>query len=450
MDKIIHSVDETRFALEQGQFSFLFSIFVPGSFPGSPAEAMNHRETPMTLDLVKRQDEYVIYRGDHPLLTAGGAEVAHSSGRLMKHILTDILLTPSGNAVLSFQLFEYQQDNLKHGPDSVELGIPDLVTDDPFIRIKSGRSALRKETGIAVTESGMELSMWVFSELLTAVNGFFEEQLKHSDLTEVSGDPFTYILLHTYQQLSPEQKSAIHHLVDQHRCGIVLPVLVILERITVAEYAKGVLSLKQTTDCRFDVNSLLQEASAIRDYLRASLPAKDSSGTLEDVIRSGEGDSLEFKSTLRWDLRKGKTGQHIERACLRTISAFLNSRGGTLLIGIRDNGSVEGIESDRLDTDDRWLLHLWTLIRTCFGKDFSPYIRSRLEKIQGKTVCRVECMRSPRPVFLKQPGFEEEFCIRVGPGNAVLAVSEALHYIADRFPGGTDLSDAFPSHPGKG
>ena len=155
---------------------------------------------------------------------------------------------------------------------------------------------------------------------------------------------------------------------------------------------------------------------------------------LKEIINKGEGYDLEFKSTLRWDLKLGKTSQHVERASLKTIAAFLNSNGGILLIGVRDDGSAEGIESDRFPNTDKFLLHLWTLVRTSFGTDISPYIQTKLEPVQGKTICKIKCVRASRPVFLRQPGFEEEFYVRVGPGTVSLAVSEALKYIADHFP----------------
>jgi predicted HTH transcriptional regulator len=142
---------------------------------------------------------------------------------------------------------------------------------------------------------------------------------------------------------------------------------------------------------------------------------------------------IEFKSTLRWDIRAGKTNPAIEHSCLKTISAFLNSSGGTLLIGVRDDGSIEGIETDRLPNEDKFLLHLWTLIRNCLGKDFSPYIQTRLEKTCEKTVCIVSCLPSSRPAFLRQPGFDEEMYIRVGPSSNALSISEALRYIEDHF-----------------
>jgi hypothetical protein len=46
---------------------------------------------------------------------------------------------------------------------------------------------------------------------------------------------------------------------------------------------------------------------------------------LKSIIDKGEDYNVEFKSTLRWDLKAGKTNQQVERASLKTISAFLNS-----------------------------------------------------------------------------------------------------------------------------
>jgi predicted HTH transcriptional regulator len=132
-------------------------------------------------------------------------------------------------------------------------------------------------------------------------------------------------------------------------------------------------------------------------------------------------------------IRAGKTNPAIEHACLKTISAFLNSSGGTLVIGVRDDGSIEGVESDKFSNDDKFLLHLWTLVRTCLGRDFTPFILTRLEKADEKTVCIVSCMPSNRPVFLRQPGYPEEIYIRMGPSSNAMDISEALKYINNHF-----------------
>lgn len=393
----------------------------------------NNDEQPL-LDLVKRSDDYIIYFGDKPMLTAGGNEVAHPNGRLLKHILTDLLMAQQGEPVISFQLFEIQRDILFQGEDPVNEMMTDILASDPFVRVKTGLLNQNQARDESYHEDSMNLSLWIFSELLAEVNVFFEEKIKQDDLSADAENPFSSVIRTTYNRLSPEEKSSIIYLVGEHEPGLVLPLFLATNRISPAEYTKGMIALTGGHPKDHEFSSILHESSSVRDYILAGELLPNRADELEALISSGESNNLEFKSTLRWDLRQGKTAQHIERAVLKTISAFLNSQGGTLLIGIRDDQSAEGIETDRLQTEDRWLLHLWTLIRTCFGKDVSPYIQTRMEKYEGKTICLVECSRSLRPVFLKQPGFEEEFYIRIGPASAAMAVSEALKYVADHFP----------------
>jgi predicted HTH transcriptional regulator len=56
---------------------------------------------------------------------------------------------------------------------------------------------------------------------------------------------------------------------------------------------------------------------------------------LKKLIAEGENQQLDFKYCIS-DSRK----------IARTLSAFANSDGGRLLIGVRDNGSIAGIRSD--------------------------------------------------------------------------------------------------------
>jgi len=211
----------------------------------------------------------------------------------------------------------------------------------------------------------------------------------------------------------------------------VLPMVLISGIISPMEYAKGLIALKIQMDKL--MSDILLDVTYAQGYLECLDQKIELGRQVGLIIREGENDTIEFKSTLRWDIRAGKTNQAVERACLKTIAAFLNSIGGALLIGIRDDGSIEGIESDKFVNEDKFLLHLWTLIRTCLGRDVSSYIRTTLEKMDEKTVCMVQCQKSNRPVFLRQPGFDEAFYIRVGPSSNAMDISEALKYIADHF-----------------
>jgi type I restriction enzyme R subunit len=159
----------------------------------------------------------------------------------------------------------------------------------------------------------------------------------------------------------------------------------------------------------------------------------------EELIKRGESKTLEFKATLRWNLREDRQDDKtITQAALKTIAAFLNTEGGDLLIGVGDDGAVVGIEADRLDTDDKFMRHLAQVVRNGLGDRASTCIDPRTQIVEGKTVCLVSCRRSPEPVFLKWKGLEaarEGDCyVRSGPGSVRLSADSARQYIRTRFP----------------
>ena len=55
---------------------------------------------------------------------------------------------------------------------------------------------------------------------------------------------------------------------------------------------------------------------------------------------------MEFKCCLRKSLHTGERDPRIERSTLKTIAGFLNAGGGTLIIGVADDGVPVGIQED--------------------------------------------------------------------------------------------------------
>ena len=158
----------------------------------------------------------------------------------------------------------------------------------------------------------------------------------------------------------------------------------------------------------------------------------------EDLIKQGESKTLEFKSTLRWNLKEDrKDGRRITHAALKTIAAFLNTEGGDLLLGVTDDGTVVGIERDRLDNDDKFMLHLAQAVRSGLGDRAGTCIDPKVQIVDGKNVCVVSCQRSPEPVFLAWKGVETEadgdFFVRSGPGTVKLSPDDAKEYVQTRF-----------------
>ncbi|MGI9044200.1 MAG: RNA-binding domain-containing protein, partial [Gemmatimonadaceae bacterium] len=206
--------------------------------------------------------------------------------------------------------------------------------------------------------------------------------------------------------------------------------------------------IQEIVDSNFDLYKRITDDRAFGEavknflfdqYLRAHRNA-------EDLIKRGESKTLEFKSTLRWNLKEDrKDDEAITHAVLKTIAAFLNTEGGDLLIGVADNGAIVGVERDQLDNDDKFMRHLTQVVRNGLGDRAGTCVDPKTQIVEGKTVCVVSCQRSPEPVFLKWKGIEKategDFFVRSGPGTVTLPADSAKEYIRTRF-GGADREQA--------
>lgn len=159
--------------------------------------------------------------------------------------------------------------------------------------------------------------------------------------------------------------------------------------------------------------------------------ATEQSRWIRQVIERGEGESTEFKSTLRWDLRKGGRDIAVELAWLKTIVAFLNGNGGTLLVGVADDGTVVGLEPDGFENEDKCLLYVNSRIQRNIGMEFASCIRYSLQTVDEQRILVVECSPSTEPAFLIDRE-AEVFYVRMGPGSRKLSARQMLTYLAQR------------------
>ena len=158
---------------------------------------------------------------------------------------------------------------------------------------------------------------------------------------------------------------------------------------------------------------------------------KDAPSPLDKImnlIAQGEGGRVEFKSTIRTNIKTDKQGKEIEIAWLKAVVAFLNSEGGAVIIGVDDRGDIIGLEADKFDNADHCLLHIKNVINRNIGAQYSGVIQIDLQQIQEKEVALIECFPSPDPVFLKI-GKNEEFYVRSGPSSMKLSPSQMISYV---------------------
>lgn len=163
---------------------------------------------------------------------------------------------------------------------------------------------------------------------------------------------------------------------------------------------------------------------------------------LDEMIAEGESDELEFKSTLRWDLRAGAVSPVMEQMVVKTVAAFANSQGGTLLIGVQDDGTVLGLEHDyvslRDGNRDKFELHLRGLLNESLGRAFvAGKVQIRFHEVDGKDLCQVEVSPAREPIIVevkdKNGQRLEKFYARSGNSSPEIPLSEIPRYMRDRF-----------------
>lgn len=154
------------------------------------------------------------------------------------------------------------------------------------------------------------------------------------------------------------------------------------------------------------------------------------------LLAKGESDAVELKETARWNVREDRKDPRMELAIAKTIAAFLNSGGGTLVIGANDAGEGVGLDRDlatlRTPDHDRFELWLRDLLSTLLGRNAAALPRLQFGPAgNGVTVCAVICPASPRPVFLSQAkdGSSTDLWVRVGNSTRSLAVDDAIEYV---------------------
>jgi hypothetical protein len=154
---------------------------------------------------------------------------------------------------------------------------------------------------------------------------------------------------------------------------------------------------------------------------------------IQKLVMDGESEAVEFKSTLRINLHTGKKDPKMELAILKTLSGFLNTSSGTLIIGVSDDGSPIGLEIEGFESEDKLALHLVNIIKSRMGIQAMANIHVHFEDYNDSRVLVVKTNRVSEPVFVVDDEKKERFYIRTGPSTSELSPSQTQEYIKHRF-----------------
>ena len=120
----------------------------------------------------------------------------------------------------------------------------------------------------------------------------------------------------------------------------------------------------------------------------------------------------------------------------------MNAQGGTLLVGVGDQGAIIGIEEDYsfVSGNDRdgWELWLTSVVSSSLSTIAASELRVTFADFEEKTVAQIEVGPAAKPVFATSPKGErkEAFMVRVNNSTKEYQGRDMLEYQARRWPGG--------------
>lgn len=166
--------------------------------------------------------------------------------------------------------------------------------------------------------------------------------------------------------------------------------------------------------------------------LRTDTNRNNSDTTITDILMKGECETIEFKSSFRWDYRLQKISKDIEFSSLKTLAAFMNTSGGTLLVGVADDASLTGLEKDyetlKKSGRDGFEQYIMQSVAVCLGTENCKNLQVSFLIDNCKEVCIIKVASAKEPVFLKHQQ-NTHFFVRAGNATRELNIQEALKYI---------------------
>lgn len=162
--------------------------------------------------------------------------------------------------------------------------------------------------------------------------------------------------------------------------------------------------------------------SALEVELERSLP---------DIIASGESERVEFKETLRWSVNENRADKSLEYVIAKTICGMVNHKGGSLLIGVNDNGEIMGLERDyktlKLKSSDGFEQIIISIIQRYLGASACTYVQCFFSHQDELEICWLIIEPAQTPIFLRDANSTRYF-VRTGNSTRELDAQETLKH----------------------
>ncbi len=158
----------------------------------------------------------------------------------------------------------------------------------------------------------------------------------------------------------------------------------------------------------------------------------------EELLADEEARSVEFKQTARWNVKEHKKDKAMEEVIVKTVAGFLNGQGGTLLIGVTDGREPVGLADDyalvKPPNADGYVGWLDTLLDNSLGHAGAHRVRTRIDIVNGRELCRLDVPAASRPIWAK--GKERDVLYeRRNNSTRIVPQDEVDRFLVERFGG---------------
>jgi hypothetical protein len=184
-------------------------------------------------------------------------------------------------------------------------------------------------------------------------------------------------------------------------------------------------------------------ADCLRTRTAPAAPGDEAServtAELQELLRGGESEVVEFKETFRWNVRTGAADKAMPQQVVKAVAGMLNAAaGGTVLVGVADDRTVHGLQRDlktlgQRQTHDGLQNELCSVLSRSLGAVAMTKIAVDFPASAGVHVCRIRVAPSEAPVYVMD-GDERDFYLRTNASTRKLRADQFLEYVRQRWP----------------
>ncbi len=149
------------------------------------------------------------------------------------------------------------------------------------------------------------------------------------------------------------------------------------------------------------------------------------------LLNPGENENIEYKESFGRDAGNKKDRSSILLASIKNIAGFINSNGGTLLVGVNNDCIVSGIERDGFKSDDNLLLWISAKLSDNFGAKIYDLVKYKVVKVDGLNVVRFDCQKGKEKIFVN--GEDDGLYVRSSPETKKIKGREMFDYVKSHF-----------------